>query len=259
MDLDEQQFESGYDENATATPTETPAEVVAETPKEPEPVVDPIKELLARFEKMESSHNTLAGHIGGHNRSLKEIQDRLAAANAATSTVTDAPTKAQVKEAMANPAEWDQLKDEFPEWGSAIEKYTDAKIANLRGPDPAEIERMVNDRIAGQSATVRSEIVNASLEAVYPGWEDEVKSDQFGKWLDAQPDSVKALSQSPKVGDAARMLKLFETSKQAVQKPKDLSAARQKRIEAAVTPRGTGGYAAGPSSDDDFESGYSGK
>jgi hypothetical protein len=256
---DDGQFESGYSE-----PTETPAQAkqpeVKEAVAEP---VDPLQAVIARLDKFEASHSTLAGHIGGLQRSQKDMQSTLAAAQAATKTVSDAPTQAQVKDAMTNPAEWDALKNEFPEWATATEKYMDAKLATLRAPqalDPAAIEKIVGERVAGESAAVRKEIIDASLDAVFPDWQVDVKTPAFAAWLKTQPAAIADLGASEKVGDAARMLKLYEMSKQAkpVTEPIKQVSTRQKRIEAAINPKGAGGHAAGSSDVDEFESGESG-
>lgn len=253
---DAAQFESGYDDK----PTETPAAAVAEPeakPATPEPVApaDPIKELMARFDKFEAGHNKLAGHIGGLQRTQQEIQQTLAAAQSATKAVADAPTQGQVKEAMANPAEWDALKADYPEWATATEKLLDSRMPAF---DVKAFEADIKEQMRGETATVRQEIINSSLDAVFPGWMDEVKTPEFKAWFGKQSDAIKALTSSDKVGDAAKMLKLYDASKQApAPAPKKEISTREKRIAAAVNPRGAGGHAAGSSEQDEFESGYS--
>lgn len=256
-------FESGYSDK----PTETPAAAAPEVKAAPEPAqasapADPVKELMARFDKFEAGHNKLAGHIGGLQRSQQEIQTALAAAQAATKTVADAPTQAQVKSAATSPAEWEKLKEGYPEWATATEKLLDSRLPPAF--DAKAFEDSIKQEMKGQSDAVRQEIVNSALDAVFPdwkdGWEAEAKSPAFKAWFDAQPDSVKALAASDKIRDAAKMLKLYDASTQAkpAPEPKKDTSAREKRIAAAVAPRGAGGHAAGSTEQDDFESGYSG-
>lgn len=266
---DESQFESGY----SSEPTETPEPVKQPEKKQEEqkekseanPVeqIDPLKELMARFDKFEASHNNLAGHIGGLQRSQKEIQERLAAAQAATKTVNDAPTQAEVKDAMTDPQEWADLKTAYPEWASATEKIIDAKVGTQPKIDPAEIDKMVSERVAREAASTRQEMIDSHLDAIVDGdWLSEVKSEKFGKWIDGQNEDIKALANSSKMTDAAKMLRLFQISKQTKPeqkiepKPKEISP-RQKRIEASVNPRGTGGHASSTTDMDEFEAGYS--
>jgi hypothetical protein len=255
-------FESGYGN----TPTETPASAAKpETPNpKPEPAavpepVDPIKDLAARFEKFEAGHNKLAGHIGGLQRTQQEIQTALAAAQAATKTVADAPTQAQVKDAATSPAEWEKLKEGYPDWALATEKLLDSRMPQAF--DAQAFEAKIMQEMQGKTEAMQEKIVNAALNAVFPGWAKEAQTDAFKAWLAAQPDSVKALGASDEIADAATMLKLYEASKTAKPAPaptppKQEISPREKRLAAAVNPRGTGGHASGSTDLDEFESGY---
>lgn len=257
---DDAQFSAGYDN----TPTETPAKVEPVAKQEaapaPEPV-DPLKELAARFEKLEQGHNKLAGHIGGIQRSQQEIQAALATAQAAAKTTSDAPTQAQVKEAAADPQEWANLKEQYPEWATATEKLLESRMpANF---DAQAFEAAVDKKLEGKTAAMQQIIIDSSLSALFPGWKKEIQTDEFKSWMGAQADDVKALSQSSDVGDAAQMLKLYDAFKRnppapAKPAPKQDTSTREKRLAAAVAPRGTGGHSAGSTELDEFESGYSG-
>lgn len=257
---DDAQFTAGYDNK----PTETPAPVKPEpeqAPATPEPEsVDPLKELAARFEKLEQGHNKLAGHIGGIQRSQQEIQAALATAQAAAKTTQDAPTQAQVKDAAEDPQEWANLKEQYPEWATATEKLVESRQQKF---DAQAFEAEVDRKLEGKTAAMQQIIIDSSLSALFPGWKKEIQTDGFKAWMESQPDDVKALSQSSDVGDAAQMLKLYDTFKRtppAAPKanPKPDTSTREKRLAAAVTPRGTGGHSAGSSELDEFESGYSG-
>jgi hypothetical protein len=255
-------FESGYG----STPTETPAAAKPDTPDpKPEPAtapepVDPIKDLAARFEKFEAGHNKLAGHIGGLQRTQQEIQTALAAAQAATKTVADAPTQAQVKDAASSPSEWEKLKEGYPDWALATEKLLDSRMPPAF--DAKAFEDKLMQEMQGKTEAMQEKIVNAALNAVFPGWAKEAKTDAFKAWLAAQPDDVKALSASDEIADAATLLKLYDASKTAkpapspTPTPKPEVSAREKRLAAAVNPRGTGGHASGSTDLDEFESGY---
>jgi hypothetical protein len=242
----EQAAQAEWDAIAKERETGVPA---AEKPQaEPEPVpvpaapaVDPVQELREKFEKLEARTRNAEGHIGGLNHNQKLLQESLqAASRAATQQVSSAPTQAQVAEAMQDPAEWAALKAGYPEWATATEKFLDARLSRVRGAavDPNTIARIVKEQVAGQTAAVRNEIIHTSLDAVFPGWGDEVKTDAFGKWLDAQPDKVRAMAMSSSVKDAATMLRLYEQAK-ANNPAADITAARNKKLaNAASTPKG---------------------
>lgn len=265
---DTSDFESGYSNE----PTETPVQVKEPEPKKAEPKkeaaepVDPLKEVIARMDKYEASQNKLAGHIGGLTRNQQEIHQLLAASKKATENVGDAPTQAQVKEAMADPKEWAELKSAYPEWAAATEKIIDAKV-DAKAPkfDQEAIDKLVAQRVAGETAAVRKELIDSHLDAIVDGdWMAEVKTDAFGKWMEAQPAEVKALGESAKMTDAAKMLRLYQASKQAkpvaelAPEPKKDVSTRQRRFEAAVNPKGAGGHAGSSTEIDDFTAGYSG-
>lgn len=234
----------------------------APMPEAPEPKADPLLEMRELIEKQNARIRNTEGHIGGLNHNLKQMQETLAASKAASQQVSDAPTQAQVQEAMSNPKEWDDLKADFPEWSVATEKFMDARLAKVGKSDPQELLK-VRTELQAQFQQTRKDSIDATLDAVIPEWDAEVKTPAFGKWMDAQTDAVKALGSSHNIRDAAKMLRLYATHRAKAPEPrqeqKSNVAARQKRIEAAVTPKGTGGYSQSQTAVDEFESGYSGR
>jgi hypothetical protein len=266
---DESQMSSGFTDVSTETPTRVAAEPAAQQVTQAEatpaaPAIDPMKEIMDRLDKFQASHDKLAGNLGRLQQSQEEVRANLAAAQAATKSVQDAPTNAQVKEAMSDPEEWARLKASYPEWATATEKLIDARLAHVGGKavDQAEIDRIVADRVAGQTAAVRTEMIDSHLDSIVDGdWREVVNSEAFGKWLEVQPDSVKALD-SPRMADAAKMLRLYEASKKpvpAAQPAAPAPSARQKRLEAAVVPKGSGGHNSAPNEKDEMSSGFYGK
>jgi hypothetical protein len=256
-------FASGYGGEPTGTPAPAPEPAKAEPKAEPAKVEEPKVDadpVAARFDKMQAMHDKLAGHIGRFERSLREINTTLATAQAAAKTVGDAPTQTAIKTAAEDPAEWATLKQQYPEWAAATEAMVTSRASSF---DSEAFEAKVNAAIEGKTAAMQERIVDASLNAVYPGWRKEVVSPAFAAWVGAQPDDIKALTQSDDVGDAAKMLKLYEASKAAPAatppQTKSEPSPREKRLAAAVNPRGAGGHAEGASAIDEFESGYTGR
>lgn len=278
-DTDDKDFASGF--NGTG-PTETPAAAspapAAEEPSSapqpetapaPEPAPPPPPEpefvqvtkadwetVTQRAAKVEEISATLDKRfdqvLGKMGRTL---DSKLAALQQAT------PAGQAV---VVDDEDFAELLKEFPESGAAtvagLRKVV-AKLKGTGGADPEAIEKVVGGRID----TLRSEIVNASLEAVFPGWEEEVKTEQFGAWLQSQAQDVQALAASAKVGDAAKMLRLYEKSKETPPPPPPAppapaaaatQASARARIASAVPPKGDGGPPAGPSAEDDFAAGF---
>lgn len=259
MEDGESEFESGYagTDEAAEKPLEVVEPVVEATPEpKEEPKPDPMQEILSRFDKLEQRTRNTEGHIGGLNHNLKQVTETLAASKAAAQHVSDAPTQTQVKEAMANPKEWDALKGDFPEWANATEKLMESKLSQVGNQGNVDAVRREVESIRGETAAVRKEIAESALDAAFPGWMDDINTPEFGTWMQTQPEEIKALAASSKVRDASRMLRLFEAHKSKKATPTPSVVARQKRIEAAVTPRGTGGFTPANSELDEFEAGY---
>lgn len=225
---------------------------------------DQVAEIIARLDKFEKSHNdqynTLAGHVGSWKRSEQEIRQLLAAATAATGKVDNAPTQKQVSQAINDPEEWAELKRQHPEWARATERGMDARIeAYLRQNqqsqiDQSAIDRMVSERVAGETAQVRAEMIDSHLDSIVESgdWVSVVKSPEFEAWLQAQKPEIQALGESSKMTDAAKLLRTFEKSKVGTAKADNLTQQRQQTLNAASSVPGKGKPATKPVSVDDM-------
>lgn len=302
QETDESQMSSGF---TTATPTGTPAPAVEKVEaKEAVPAVaapaeaeDPMKVFQDRLDKYQQSYDKLAGTVGRIKQTNEELKAQLAAAQAATKTVDDAPSKSQITEAVKDPEKWAALKNQYKDWAEATEEVIDARIARAGGQvDQAAIDKRVAELVAGETASVRTEMINSHLDSIVDGnWLEVAKSDGFRNFLTSSPgwipeatdadaaiptlsdpnsklsiaikndpNGILALAFSPKMTDAAKMFRMYEASKrtqsaqaQAPQAPQ--VSTRQKRLEAAVAPRGSGGHGAAPNEKDEMSSGFYGK
>lgn len=243
-DLD--QMSAGYSDKPQE-PTETPEPAVT-----PEPVIEPPKPVQLTAEEyqnlMRSSAevaelraaqqkmlDTVNGRIG---RALEDIKSSGAAASV---TIDDFP----------------ELNAEFPELAAMQVQGLNKVLGKMKGgtaANPADVQRLV----AEQTSALRQELIDSALDGVMPDWSEEVKKPEFSEWMSKQTEEVKALSQSDKVRDAAKMLRLYSQRQKAPATPQ--VSTRQKRLEAAVIPRGTGGNAtsAGNTDFDEMLAGYSG-
>lgn len=223
--------------DAPVRPAEKPATAPAAIA--PQAEVKPEVDFAAKIAEMESKFGDrlrrAEGHFGNLNGEVMSLKSQLDAAKAAAKT-TGGPSQAEIKQAAANPAEWDALKVDFPEWATATERLLDARIAN--GFDAKAFESTIKEQMRGETAAVRKEIVNSSLDAVFPGWEEEVKTEGFNTWVNQQSDAVKALTASDRVGDAAKMLKLYETAKQSNPANQLIEQRKQTLAAATATPKG---------------------
>jgi hypothetical protein len=267
---------AGYDNQPTETPaaevtkqepevTAAPKEEPAQAEPQPEDKPDPLKDVLARLEKYEKSHDTLSGKLGRLMQSHEQIQQSLATAQAAAKQVGDAPSKQEITSAAKDPEKWAALKKDYPDWATATEELLDARIPKF---DAEAFEQKIAKEIEGKTAEMQGRIIESSLNAVLPKWRDKVNTDDFKGWIATQPEEVKALANSDDVGDAAQMLTLYRehlakpaptqapTPAPTSDPKKPDTTARAARLAAAVTPRGTGGHAPGKSEVDEFVAGY---
>lgn len=233
-----------------------PAEAAVELPVEAKVITDPepekpdlVAELTKQVEALTHRANSADGRVEAMRR---EQADAIEAAKKAATQVKEAPTASEVKAAIENPAQWDALKEDFPEWATATEALLDSRLSHVGGLDPVAIQAIVTEQVKGQTDAVRGEIIDSALDAVFPGWKEEVNTEAFGTWLNAQSDEVKALGASSKVGDAAKMLRQYEASK-APSVTASITQQRQTKLDAAASaPTKTAGKSPGPKAFEDM-------
>ena len=218
-------------------PVEAPAAVVEPTPEEVKP--DPLAEIsakLSEFEaKMAGRLRNVEGHIGNLTGTQKQLREMLEAGKAAAAQSNNAPTQSDIQSAVENPAEWEKLKEDWPEWAAGTEKFLELKMKN--GFDAKAFETEIRKQMQGETAAIKEMIVDSALDAVLPDWKEEIKTPEFNAWLNGQPESVRALAGSDRVGDAAKMLKMYDSSKQASPVNQIVEQRKQKLESATATPR----------------------
>lgn len=257
-------FEAGYANDVApkeeAAKVEAPEEKVeavpAEEVKQEEEKPDPIKEIISRFDKLETRTRSVEGHIGGLTSRLKSMNEQMEAAKAAAKTVQDAPTAGQMKEAGESQREWDALKSDFPEWAAATEKLLDSKLGQGKDYEKVLEEKLsqVANHFANKTEQIRYEAGMESLHVAFPDWVSEVNTPEFKQWSETQPDNIKALAASARPADAAKMLRLFHSRK--IEAKSDASTVRKNRFRDAITPKGSGASSPAHADIDDFMAGY---
>lgn len=236
---DEQQTEASKPSEATegaAAPAPTPAPT--EAPKYvqiTEEEWNATKARAARVDEISATldrrFDTAFGKMGGIERVLAKLQ-------------TETPEGQSV---AVDEADFAELAEQYPEIAklqlSGLNKAL-AKMKGTGGADPVAFEKIMGERVE----SVRSEIIELSLEAAFPDWKDDVKTPKFADWLKAQPADVQALANSAKLGDAAKMLRSFyKAAETPASTPAPTTApapaqpsTRQRQIAAAVNPKGEG-------------------
>jgi hypothetical protein len=204
----------------------------ATTEQVPATTVDPVE---ARFAALEAANQRLQTELGRANGRVAQMQSTLDKGAAVARAVKDAPTTEQQEAAIEDPAEWKQLMEEFPEWGTAVQKKLDATLKSMK---PAQPQAAPDNDAIGQvvdNALARNEF--ARVDRKHPGWRDTVKTKEFEDWHNAQPAAIQALAESDYSDDAVEMLNLFKASGE--KSPAQEVSEVQKRRAAALTAAAT--------------------
>ena len=247
---DDTAFSAGFDDDTTATPTETPAaQQDAKTqgensmPAQAEPAPEYVQltkaerdELIATRQQWEKQFGTAFGKIGGIERTIKSLTDG-----------------AQVE---ISQEDIDALKDDFPPLAAALEKVRSLRALPGGGVDQEQIASLVAEKVSA----VEQKFELRLLSKDHPDWKQIDADPAFAQWVAAQPDEFKQTlahaSQSYDSAVVSNAMTKFKQSRRTAPSPAaDPASARRSRMSAAVTPRGTGGTAAGDSTDP-FLSGY---
>lgn len=212
------------DEPAVENPADEPAAPVEAA--KPDPIAELNKAIAGLSQTLQSELRAVNGRVGGLQDTVKQmrtVQAEAAAAKAAASP--NGPSAQEIKDAEKSPAEWEALKNDFPDWASGVEKYVASKVqaAKPAAAPVVDIEALIAERInplveqrvaavldQRREAEKAQEAVNRTLDEAYPGWVQTINSPEFIAWQNSQPRGIQALAQSDDVQDAIAMLNLFK-------------------------------------------------
>jgi len=218
----------------------------------PEPVkADPIAELNASIaalaRDLRNEVRAVNGRVGGLTDQFKQVKAEAAVAKAAN--IPQGPSEADIKAAEKNPAEWEALGADFPEWKTAIEKFVASKTAAVaKTAAPAidvealitqKIDPLISQRVNSvlderEQRKAQESAARAHISEAIPDWLDVVKTPEFKAWRDQQPPGIQALGASDDPRDAVSMLRMFrpESAKTQTQ----VQSERDARLRKAVAP-----------------------
>lgn len=222
---------------------QAPAEKVEEKTTDPFAGLSP--EVRAKLEKFDALYEQtqqipqLIQSVNTANGRVAAMQREMDVARNAAKAVGNGPSAAQIAAAAASTDKWDSLKDDFPDWAQATEQYVKAQLAGVKpqGPafDPNQVEALITERLGKAREEALAAIEEAKVEGKHENWRETINTPEFAGWLNAQPDAVKQLAQSPKGRDAIKLLDTYAT---AQAKPADAVAQeRTAKLAAAVTAK----------------------
>ena len=209
-------------------PTEKPAEKNTE-----EPNVDPWAGVApALREQMEGMNQRMAS-LDEITARLKTAEGRVSAlqselAKKATQDVKKtpgaAPSAAQV-DAAATDAEWEELKEDFPEWANALEKRIAATNENVRS------------LISKEQARMTEEVERRIVSIKHPGYQRTIQDPEFKTWFQAQPAEFQKLANSMKADDAITVLDGYAAARG--KGPSRIQDRKKRLQDAATIPKGS--------------------
>lgn len=251
---EEAAFSDGFNAVETKTerpaPESKPAEPEAKPANEPvaqEPAKEPEQAPVAALTPQEITELRAAAQaIPGMQTKLREAYGRIGALNDLLHKKSE-EKKADGQPAALSRLEMKRIKEAYPELADDLTADIGDALASLKttAQDPAEMERLIADRVALASLELRKE----ALAERHPDWEDVKKSDVFWKWMGELPaDEAKAIQTSASPMFIASKLDTFKTWRDKASKAKEKS---QERLTAAIAP--TGGSSAGKSTLSDDE------
>lgn len=258
-----QAYADGFDDDEqTTTPASSddtekvPAPEPVAKPEEPQaPKLAQITEqqfndLMAKanqFDERGRQIDTLSGHLGG----MKQVIEGL---------------KTQRKQ--MTPGQLKRVAAEFPELAEALQE----DLSELSGPsiDQEEVGKRLQSEIENRVSAKAVEFETKLLRFYHRDWEQVVSSDDFKGWMGTLSFAEQKQLNDSRDGEfIADKLTEFKAAKAARDKvAADAAAAaekaaqagrssntRQRRLEAAVPVRGTGGHSTSTQKDD-FQAGW---
>jgi hypothetical protein len=166
---------------------------------------------------------------------LGSVQNELHAAKEAAKAVANAPSNAQIAEAAASQGEWNELKEQFPEWTKATEGRLAAERAEILKQLPNT--QALRDEIKAESNTelekVKLEMVGHVVALKHPNWREVNDSAEFKQWNaeNGNRDSFSPI-------EVIAILDDFAAYKATRKSPKEIAAERKERLELSQTTEG---------------------
>jgi len=244
-------------EALAAVPEDEPPQIQDEDPApaaedvqaaaEPEPEADPlaglpdvVKAKLAEIDELKQANAQLLHHVKTTEGRVAAMQREAEQARRAQQAVGDtaAPTQGQIAAAAKNPEKWEQLKQDFPEWGDAVEEFVNSRLGGMQQQQalsPEQVANFVQAKVAETKAEMAKLMEEARIEGKYENWKTVINTPEFAQWYAVQNPEIRALADSTSSRDAIRMLDLFhETKKRSAA---DIKQEREQRLAAAATSK----------------------
>jgi len=223
--------------NETNAPQEQDAKNTdnAESPNIPSELQKQFEEISRRLETLSAVEERLKQT----ERRIGSIQNEFHAAKVAATEQSKAPTASEMATAAKDKADWDELKEDYPEWAEAIEKKLAATSAEVSKAIPKVSD--LRDGLVSQDV-----FEERLLTFKHPDWKNTVKTAEYQDWLKAQPEDVQYKHYHGKTADdAIFVLDSFNAPRTTKKDPQHLAEERKNRLKQAeqkMKPQRTKGF-----------------
>jgi hypothetical protein len=249
LDLDEQ---PSTNTDAQAQPAQKEAGKAEEPKQEEDPFAglpQAVKDVLASVPRMATELETLR-RSAGMVPALQSKIDRLEAGAKATSTVTP-PTEPKRFTKV------EKLREELPDIAEALDEIA-AALPSMTAPKAEDLNKG-----APEVKSPESDPAIEALDEVRPEWAKDLFSTECQLWMSRLPaDRQQEIRSTNRPGVILNALKEFDAHTSRQQTAQQSNNDRQRRMAAAVTPRGDGRASRATAVDDedaDMEAGFYGR
>lgn len=174
----------------------------------PEPLRNQYQQLQTNHQRLEADHRANAERVQALNRKATELQQALAAKEAAGGKQTNAPGTPSAEDLEGK--SFEQVEQEFPE----IAAFIKAQVARAVTPIQQQLAP-VNEIVSERAQLAQQEVIKqeySRLEQLHPDFRDIVKDPSLSAWVATQVPKVQQMYDSTSADDAATLLTLFKAS-----------------------------------------------
>ncbi len=188
-----------------------------------------IREEFEALEAKVSGMDRVESRLKQAEQRIGSMTNEFSAAKAAAKTVPNAPTTEQIAEAAENLKEWNQLKEDWPDWTEATDKRLAAMSADMLKQMP-NTESLATKKEIADSKTETSQMF---ISMKHPDWRSIQESPEFLQWHSeqGQRNSFNPIEVIAIFDEYADYQKNRKT-------PKVIAAERAERLELAQNPSG---------------------
>ena len=231
--LEEANARSNPDAAPPAVAAPAPAAAVDEPPppEVPDELARALQDVASLKDLVTQLHHTVRSSEGRVGAMQRELQEARAAAQRVQAP---APNEQTARAAAKDPEKWAKLKEDFPEWGEAVEALVDSRQA----PAAPQVDfAPIEERISGLTTQFQRAIEEAKVFGAHRDWKNVINTPEFVTWHRAQDPQIQALAASAHGEDAITMIDKFKADRQvASDATRNTTAERAARLAAAAAP-----------------------